>query len=218
MKKLVGVIATVALFGSGAAFAQDTTSPQQEPASPPQDSSMQQDSATQSDPAIGGSGSTQSDPAMGGSGSTMGGQNAMGQKELTGKVVKADSKTIYVDMHGAVVPLKVDKSTQFNDPTLKKAKDLQAGQEIRASYEVKETENVAKSISMAGTGGSGSGDMMSPDSSINEGTGGSGLEKDKDVDMNTGGSGVQTPPPSENMDNDHGSSTMNPDSSGTNPQ
>jgi hypothetical protein len=217
MKKLVGVIATVALFGSGAAFAQDTTAPQQGTTAPQQgttapqqDSSMQQDSATQSNPAIGGSGSTQSEPAMGGSGSTMGGQNAMGQKELTGKVVKADSKTIFVDLQGAVVPLKVDKSTQFNDPSLKKAKDLQAGQEIRASYEVKETENVAKSISMAGTGGSGSGDMMSPDSSINEGTGGSGMEKDKD--MNTGGSGVQTPPPSENMDNDHGSSTMNPDS------
>jgi hypothetical protein len=222
MKKLVGVIATVALFGTGAAFAQDTTSPQQGTTAPQQDSSMQQDSATQSEPAIGGSGSTQSGSAMGGSGtgSTMGGQNAMGQKELTGKVVKADSKTIYVDMQGAVVPLKVDKSTQFNDPSLKKAKDLQAGQEIRASYEVKETENVAKSISMSGTGGSGSGDMMSPDSSINQGTGGSGMEKDKGVDMNTGGSGSkETPPPSENMDNDHGSSTMNPDtSSGTNPQ
>ncbi|MCY1015461.1 RNA-binding protein [Pyxidicoccus sp. MSG2] len=207
MKKLVGVVATVALFGSGAAFAQDTTSPQQ-------DSSMQQDSTTQSDPAIGGSGSTKSEPAMGGAGTggTMGGQNAMGQKELTGKVVKADSKTIFVDLHGAVVPLKVDKSTQFNDPSLKKAKDLQPGQEIRASYEVKETENVAKSISMSGTGGSG--DMMSPDSSINEGTGGSGMEKDKDVDMNTGGSGVEATPPSENLDNDHGS-TMNPD---TNPK
>jgi hypothetical protein len=214
MKKLVGVIATVALFGSGAAFAQDTTAPQQGTTAPQQDSSIQQDSATQNEPAIGGSGSTQNEPAMGGSGtgSTMGGQNAMGQKELTGKVVKADSKTIFVDMHGAVVPLKVDKSTQFNDPNLKKAKDLQPGQEIRASYEVKETENVAKSISMSGTGGSGSGDMMSPDSSINEGTGGSGMEKDKDVDMNTGGSGaMETPPPSEDMHNDPGS-TMNPDS------
>ena len=115
----------------------------------------------------------------------MGGQSAMGQKELTGKVIKADSKTVYVDHMGAVVPLKVDKSTQFSDPNLKRAKDLQPGQEIRASYEVKETENVAKNISMSGTGGSG--DVMSPDSSINEGTGGSGLEEDKDLD--TGGTG-----------------------------
>lgn len=249
MKKLVGVFATVALFGSGAAFAQDSTATQQQqdPAAAgssdvQQGSGMQQDSATQSDPAIGGSGSsgatqtdpatggsgspgsTQGDPAIGGSGSSstgsatgsaMGSQNAMGQKELTGKVVKAGSKMVWVDMQGAVVPLKVDKSTQFNDPTLKGAKDLKEGQEIRASYEVKETDNVAKSISMSGTGGSGSGDMMSPDSSINEGTGGSGLEQDKDVDMNTGGSGMDTTtPPSGNTDINSGSSTMNPDSSG----
>lgn len=215
MKKLIGVFATVALLGSGIALADDDKSkPQQDPSSAqggsgaagsqslPQDTGMQQDTATQ-DPAMGGSGSTQSDPAMGGSGAS---QAAMGQKELTGKVVKADSKHVWVDMQGTVVSLKVDKSTQFSDPTLKRAKDLQPGQEIRASYEVKETDNVAKNISMSGTGGSGtgSGDLMSPDSSINQGTGGTGLEEDK---------GMQTPPSSDPGmgGSGSGSDTMNPD-------
>ena len=229
MQKLVGVIATVALFGSGAAFANDDKSkPQQAPSSAqggagtagsqslPQNSGMQQDTATQDpamggsgsmqqDPAMGGSGSTQQDPAMGGSGSAMGSQGAMGQKQLTGRVVKADARTVWVDHMGAVVPLKVDKSTQFSDPSLKRAKDLQVGQEIRASYEVKETDNVARSISMSGTGGSGSGDVMSPDSSINQGTGGTGHEE---------GKGLQTPPSSDpgmGGSGSSGSDTMNPD-------
>lgn len=167
MKKLVGVFATIALLGSGAAFAnEDKNKPQQDPAS------------AQGGSGTAGSQGTQSDPAMGGSGSSAstGTQSAMGQKELTGKVVKADNKMVWVDHMGAVVPLSVDKSTQFTDPNLKRARDLQPGQEIRASYEVQETKNVARSISMSGTGGSGSGDVMSPDSSINQGqgTGGSG--------------------------------------------
>ena len=225
MKKLIGAFATIALLGSGAAFANDDKNkPQQDPSSAQGGSgaagsgSQQTDPAlggsgstqsedpalggsgaagsTQSDPALGGSGaagSTQSDPALGGSGSAMGSQGAAGQKELTGKVVKASKKMVWVDHNGAVVPLKVDNSTQFGDPNLKRAADLQVGQEIRASYEVKETDNVAKSISMSGTGGSGSGDVMSPDSSINQGAGGSGtgLEEDKGLDT---GSGVDTPP------------------------
>lgn len=233
MKKLIGVFATVALLGSGTALADDDKSkPQQDPSSAqggsgaagsqslPQDSSMQQDPATQ-DPAMGGSGSTQQDPAMGGSGSTqsdpaMGGsgasQAAMGQKELTGTVVKADAKNVWVDMQGTVVSLKVDKTTQFTDPTVKRARDLEPGQQIRASYVVQSTDNVAKNISMSGTGGSGtgsdtgSGDVMSPDSSINQGTGGSGLEEDK---------GMQTPPSSDpgmgGSGTGSGSDTMNPD-------
>ncbi|NMO14990.1 RNA-binding protein [Pyxidicoccus fallax] len=208
MKKLVGVFATIALLGSGAAFAgDDKNKPQQDPSSAQGGAGEAGSTSTQSDPAMGGSGSTQSDPAMGGSGSSMSGQATAGQKELTGKVVKADSKMVYVDHMGAVVPLSVDKSTTFGDPNVKRAKDLQPGMEIRASYEVQETKNVAKSISMSGTGGSG--DVMSPDSSINEGQG-TGLEEDKGLDTGTGGSG--------SMD-DHGTGgsgdtgTMNPDTS-----
>ncbi|QSQ18687.1 RNA-binding protein [Pyxidicoccus parkwayensis] len=219
MKKLVGVVATVALFGSGLAFAQDSSSTQQEPSSAQGGAGAAGSGSMQHDSSMGGA--TQ-EPGMGGSGTSatgstgsMSGQSAMGQKELTGKVVKADAKTIYVDHMGAVVPLKVEKSTQFNDPTLKKAKDLQPGQEIRASYEVKETENVAKSISpSSGTGGSG--DMMSPDQGINQGTGGTGMEKNKDVDQGTGGTGgsgsMDSTQPSQNTDINSGSSTMNPDS------
>jgi hypothetical protein len=219
MKKLVGVFATIALLGSGAAFAnEDKNKPQQDPASAQGGAGAAGSQGTQSDPAMGGSGSTQSDPAMGGSGSSMGTQSAMGQKELTGKVVKADNKMVWVDHMGAVVPLSVDKSTQFTDPNLKRARDLQPGQEIRASFEVQETKNVAKSISMSGTGGSGSGDIMSPDSSINQGqgTGGTGLEEDKSPEAGgTGGSGSTSEPGGMH---DHGGTggsgdtgTMNPD-------
>ncbi|MCP3141432.1 RNA-binding protein [Pyxidicoccus xibeiensis] len=220
MKKLVGVFATIALLGSGAALAgDDKNKPQQDPSSAqggagqagsesvPQDTGMQDSTIPQDDPATGGSGTTMpSDPAMGGSG-TMGSQSAMGQKEITGKVVKADSKTVWLSQaDGAVVPLKVDKSTQFGDPNVKRAKDLQPGQEIRASYEVKETDNIAKSISMSGTGGSGAGDVMSPDSSINEGTGGTGMEDDKSLDP-----GMTPPPSTDPGTGGSGDSTMNPD-------
>ncbi|MFP2929544.1 RNA-binding protein [Pyxidicoccus sp. 3LG] len=198
MKKLVGVFATIALLGSGTALANDDKHKQQEPSSAQGGSGQAGSGDLQQDPSM-------QDPAMGGSG-TMGSQ--MGQKEITGKVVKADNKMVWVDHMGAVVPLKVDKSTQFSDPNLKKAKDLQPGQEIRASYEVKETDNIAKSISMSGTGGSGAGDVMSPDSSINEGTGGTGMEDDKSMED----PGMAEPPPS--MDpgtGGSGDSTMNPD-------
>ncbi|MCP3163889.1 hypothetical protein [Myxococcus qinghaiensis] len=198
MKKLVGVFAAMALLGSGAAFANDDkTKPQQ-------------DSAAQGGSGTTGStqgGSMRQDSSMGGSGSTMGstspsmGTNAMGQKELSGKVVKAESSKVFVqDAQGAVVTLDIDKSTTFTDPTLKKAKDLKEGQEIRASFEVKETKNMAKSISLSGTGGAGT-DVMTPDPSINEGTmdtpatpapmddpgtGGSGMGTDKSKDLGTG--------------------------------
>ncbi|WP_342380839.1 hypothetical protein NVS55_14340 [Myxococcus stipitatus] len=174
MKKLVGICAALALLGSGSALAKDDPNkPQPQPQ--------------------GSSGSMQHDTSMGGSGSTMG--SAMGQKELSGKVVKAESSKVFVqDAQGAVVTLDIDKSTMFTDPTLKKAKDLKEGQEIRASFEVKETKNMAKSISLSGTGGTGK-DVMSPDSSINDGTGGSGMDADKDRDMGDSDSGNKSTQP-----------------------
>lgn len=185
MKKLVGICAALALLGTGTALAKDDPNKQNQGSS-----------------AQGGSGSMQQDTSMGGSGSsmgsssTMGSSSAMGQKELSGKVVKADSTKVFVqDAQGAVVPLDIDKSTQFTDPMLKKAKDLKEGQEIRASFEVKETKNMAKSISLSGTGGTGK-DVMSPDSSINEGTGGSGMEHDKNSgDMGGSDSGNKSTQP-----------------------
>ncbi|GHG97741.1 RNA-binding protein [Comamonas sp. JC664] len=200
MKKLVGVFATIAMLGSGAALANNDENK-------PKDTSaqggsgqvgtteIQRDTTTtvQSESTV----PSENEPGLGGSG-TMGQHAAMGQKELNGRVVKAESDKIFVDMQGAVVPLEIDRGTTFSDPALKKAKDLRPGQEIRASYEVKDTKNVAKSISLSGTGGAGD-EALTPDSSINQDNnmGGSGLDTHKNDD-GTGGAG-------------HESGTLNPD-------
>ncbi|MFY2557577.1 hypothetical protein ACN469_08120 [Corallococcus terminator] len=206
MKKLIGVFTAMALMGSGAALASDDTM------KPQQDIPAQGGSGTSGTTGSTQDGSMPQDSSMGGSGNTMGtsptmGTNAMGQKELSGKVVKAESSKVFVqDAQGAVVTLDIDKSTTFTDPTLKKAKDLKEGQEIRASFEVKETKNMAKSISLSGTGGAGT-DVMKPDPSINDstldtppapvedpGTGGSGMGTDKSKDMGTGTGDKSTTP------------------------
>ncbi len=77
--------------------------------------------------------------------------------ELSGKVVKAEMNTVWVEYSGAVIPLKVDANTHFEGANLKKAKDLKEGEEIRASFTVKNrTDNLAKTISLSSpTGGSG---------------------------------------------------------------
>ncbi|NOK19529.1 hypothetical protein [Corallococcus carmarthensis] len=186
MKKLIGVFASVALLGSGVAFAQDSTTQGAQP--PPTSSGSMQGSSGSS---------TGSSDAMGGSGSSaahpMGSSSMTGSNELTGKVVKSESKKVYISSaSGAVVPLDIDSKTQFTDPSMKNAKSLKEGQEIRASFEVKDEKNVAKSISPSqGTGGSGT-DVMSPDSSINEGTGGSGMD-DKNQDMGKGNDSTMNP-------------------------
>jgi hypothetical protein len=176
MKKLIGVFASVALLGSGVAVAQ---------------SGMAQDSQQQPQVPSTSTGNVGSSDAMGGSGSSTGhmaghSSTMTGSNELTGKVVKSESKKVYVSSSsGAVVPLDIDSKTQFTDPSLKNAKSLKEGQEIRASFQVKDEKNMATSISLnAGTGGSGS-DVMSPDPSINDSsnTGGSGMD---DRDLGTG--------------------------------
>ncbi|MCP3060528.1 hypothetical protein LXT21_17235 [Myxococcus sp. K38C18041901] len=194
MKKLIGIFAALALVGSGTALAGDdknkpqTDTSAQGGSGTSGTSSMPQDSTMQPGSSVGGSGSTM------GTGSTMG-SNAMGQKELSGKVVKTESSKVFVqDAQGAVVPLDIDKGTMFTDPTLKKAKDLKEGQEIRASFEVKETRNMAKSISLSGTGGAGT-DVMQPDSSINQGTGtqdNGSLDTGTTHEPGTGGSGMDS--------------------------
>ncbi|MBN9683757.1 MULTISPECIES: hypothetical protein [unclassified Corallococcus] len=185
MKKLIGVFASVALLGSGVAFAQDsTTQGSQQP-------------STSSGSMQGSSGSSGSSDAMGGSGSSsthsMGSSSMTGSNELTGKVVKSDSKKVYISSaSGAVVPLEVDSKTQFTDPSMKNAKSLKEGQEIRASFQVKDEKNMATSISpSSGTGGSGT-DPMAPDSSINQDTGGSGMD-DKSQDMGQGNDSTMNP-------------------------
>lgn len=170
MKKLIGVFATLAMLGSSTALANN------DPYKPKDSSAAQGGSGQMGQSESQRGSSVPGTPGHGGSG-TMGHQATMGQKELNGRVVKAESDKIFVDMQGAVVPLEVDRSTTFSDPSLKKAKDLRPGQEIRASYEVKETKNVAKNISLSGTGGAGG--SLTPDSSINQDRdiGGSGMGK-----------------------------------------
>ncbi|MCK8496163.1 hypothetical protein [Myxococcus fulvus] len=207
MKKLIGIFAALTLVGSGTALAGDDKN------KPQTDTSAQGGSGTSGSTSMPQDSTMQPGSSVGGSGSTMG-SNAMGQKELSGKVVKTESSKVFVqDAQGAVVPLDIDKSTMFTDPTLKKAKDLKEGQEIRASFEVKETKNMAKSISLSGTGGAGT-DVMTPDSSINQGTqpqddgtldtggtldepgtGGSGMDSSKNRDLGGDTSGDKSTSP-----------------------
>jgi hypothetical protein len=144
--------------------------------------------------------------------------------QLTGRVVKSDKKMVWLEHQGAIVPLKIDKNTQFNDPSLKRASDLKEGDEIRASFEVRKTDNVATSIEKSmseGTGGSGT-EVMSPDSSINQspgtlpaddGTGGSGRDDLSAPDIHTG-----TPDSSKNSGSDlGGGSDVNSGANQSNP-
>ncbi|RKH69909.1 hypothetical protein [Corallococcus aberystwythensis] len=186
MKKLIGVFASVALLGSGVAFAQDsTTQGAQQPSTSSGSMQGSPGSGTGSPDAVGGSGSSAAH--------STGSSSMTGSNELTGKVVKSESKKVYVSStSGAVVPLDIDSKTQFTDPSMKNAKSLKEGQEIRASFQVKDEKNMATSISpSSGTGGSGT-DVMSPDSSINEGTGGSGMD-DKNQDVGSGDDSTMNP-------------------------
>ncbi|RYZ38811.1 MAG: hypothetical protein EOO71_22440 [Myxococcaceae bacterium] len=191
MKKLIGVFASVALLGSGVAVAQDSVV---QPSQPPSTTAPAQGSpgriesgGTMQGSQQGTSGSMGSTDAMGGSGSAAHSSSMTGANELTGKVVKSESKKVYISAaNGAVVPLDIDSKTQFTDPSLKNAKSLKEGQEIRASFQVKDEKNMATSISLSqGTGGSGT-DVMSPDPSINEGKGGMG--SDSSLNPDTGAS------------------------------
>jgi hypothetical protein len=177
-KRLIGLVASVALMGSGMAFANEGVKKQE---------------SQQSQGATGGSGSMGAEQS-----GQMGQSEQVSGNKLTGRVVKSEKKMVWLEHMGAIVPLKIDKNTQFNDPSLKKATDIKEGDEIRASFEVRKTDNVATSIEKSiseGTGGSGT-EVMSPDSSINqppgtlpadEGTGGSGRDDLSAPDINSGG-------------------------------
>lgn len=190
-KKLIGVFASVAMLSSGMALAN------KEHEGKEKEKQTQVEKQPQEQIGTGGSGQQDTGRQVG-----TGARGGMGQQpgqmeqpeqlsanQLTGRVVKSERRTIWVEHAGAVVPLKVDKNTQFLDPNLKRATDIKEGDQIRASFEVKETDNVATSIQMAtgaGLGGSGQ-DVLTPDEGINEqpmetlppsqeGTGGAGME------------------------------------------
>jgi hypothetical protein len=70
----------------------------------------------------------------------------LGARQLSGTVVKADDKNVYLEHMGAVIPLKVDENTRFTGEGVKSSRDLTEGQEVRASFTVKGTDNVADRI------------------------------------------------------------------------
>jgi hypothetical protein len=189
-RKLIGLIASMALMGSSAALAGDTW--------------KKGDLAGREQESIGAVG-RDADSALpkvdaqqegiGGSG-----QSGMGQ-ELTGRVVKSDRKTVWVEHAGAIIPLKVDKSTQFTGTEQKRASDFKEGDEIRASFSVDKTDNVATSIGLANEGTGGSGEVQFPAQDTNslppapiqEGTS-EGTTSGGSLD-GTGGSGSTLTPP-----------------------
>jgi hypothetical protein len=190
--KLFGLIASIALVGSGTALAGDDWKKHDK---------QQQ---TQSESSTGGSGKVTEGTAgqagtsgqagslgqmdQGGSGmqdqsaqAQQGSTPQLGSNEIIGRVVKSSKKMVWVEHAGAIVPLKINKQTQFGDTNIKRAQDFQEGDHIRASFKVDETDNVATSIRKSdsglgtGTGGSGTGvgsdignesDVMTPDSSL----------------------------------------------------
>lgn len=117
-RKLIGLLASAALIGAPAV-------------------AFAQDQGT------GGAGQAQQQQA------TQGMQQQQGANEITGKVIKTEKDTVYLEAeNGAVVPLQVNDQTQFTDPNVKSASDLQQGQDVRASFTIEDqTKNLATSIS-----------------------------------------------------------------------
>jgi len=69
------------------------------------------------------------------------------KKELSGRVIKSEPNTLYVEHVGVVVPMEIGQETRFSG--VRSAAELAKGQEVRASFTVKnDTENVAESISL----------------------------------------------------------------------
>jgi hypothetical protein len=197
-KKLVGLVASVALLGSGMALANDDKSKgqhdqhsQQQPlggdafggsGSQGQVGGSQQGQVGGSQQGqMGGSQQGQvggSQDPMGGSqqGQVGGSQDQManadvGEKQISGTVVKSSNRLLHLRTDNGIIPLKVGRDTQFQDPNVKRVRDLKEGQQVRASFDIQGTDNVAKSITLdTGTGGS-----MLDDSGINQDQGGSGL-------------------------------------------
>lgn len=164
-KKLLGLMLGVSLIGGGAFAGGDKAKDQQS------GTQMEQTEG------LGGSGQVGQYPEseaeqpyeepIGGSGQA-GQQAGQMQQDISGEIVKADKNSVFLKSdQGAVVQLKVQKDTQFSKSSpgsqqqgaqkeIKSARDLKEGQQVRASFEVKGTDNLAKSISLdEGIGGSG---------------------------------------------------------------
>lgn len=67
------------------------------------------------------------------------------EKELSGKVIKSEANTLYLEHMGAVVPIQIGRETRFSG--VRSAGELARGQEVRASFKVRnDTKNVADSV------------------------------------------------------------------------
>lgn len=175
-KKIVGLFATVALLSSGVALAGDDKHKNQ-----------QGQTSGQMGGDIGGAGTQGQMGQMG---------QMEGEKQVTGTVVKSSKDMLHLRTDNGIIPVKINKDTQFQDPSVKRAKDLKEGQQIRANFDIKGTDNVAKSISLdvsPSTGGSGLEGDTGINQDLNQDLGGSGLDqdinKDKDMGGDVGGSG-----------------------------
>ncbi len=158
-KTLVSLLASVAMLGSGLALAEEQ--PGKEKAG------MQQQEG------YGGAGQERMEQHPG----QMGQMQQMGQKELTGTVVKSSTRELLVRTEDGIITLKVTGATRFQGPNVQRAPDLKEGQQVRASFEIQKDENVARSISLApGMGGAGMEEMMEQEKE--EPRGGSGLHEE----------------------------------------
>jgi hypothetical protein len=202
-KKLVGLFASVALLGSGMALANnEDKNKNQQTQSSGQLGGDATGGAGQSGQSgqMGGSsgqsgqmGSSGQSGQMGASGQSgqMGSAQQMGQKQVSGTVVKSSASMLHLRTDNGIIPLKVGRDVKIDDPNVKRVRDLKEGQQVRASFDIQGTDNVAKSISLdTNMGGSG----MGGDTGINQqpsDTGGSGLDQDinKDLGGDVGGSG-----------------------------
>ncbi|HZH78125.1 MAG TPA: hypothetical protein VEY88_19000 [Archangium sp.] len=195
-KKLVGLFASVALLGSGMALADDKVKDQQAQGSEQLGGDAIGGSGAQGQGQVGGSqgqmGGSGSQGQMGGSQGQMGGSQTasaqqMGEKQVSGTVVKSSSTLLHLRTDNGIIPIKVGKDIKIDDPSVKRVRDLKEGQQVRASFDIQGTDNVAKSISLdTNMGGSG----LDSDTGINQqpgDVGGSGM--DQPIDQDLGGSG-----------------------------
>ncbi len=160
MKKIFGLFAALTLVGSGAAWAEGGAGKG--------GSGMEQEEQLGQEQQTG-----QEFEGTGGTGQQMG---QMGGQEIQGTVLKAERNKLVIDYQGAAVPFEVKKDTQFQG--VKGIKEIKEGQQVRASFEVKNKDkNELKSIEVMGAGGTGAEEPqpgMEQPGSEHPGTGGTG--------------------------------------------
>ncbi len=93
-----------------------------------------------------------------------------GAHELTGKVVSIKGDTLYLRKYDAVIPVKVQSSTELEGKPLAKSQSVSSqlksefreGEQVRTSFNIQDnTDNVATSISKVGEHKSGSSEKSS---------------------------------------------------------